>query len=46
MDLQCKICKHNFTSLFLLQRHQNKTIPCGVELKCDRCKKYLKIFQH
>jgi hypothetical protein len=28
-----------FTNQFLFEKHKNRTIPCGVVLSCDRCKK-------
>lgn len=41
MDLQCKICNVNFTSEYLLSRHQNRKIPCGTIFKCERCYRIL-----
>ena len=39
--LQCNICKTQFTSDYLLLKHQNRKIPCNVIFECIRCKRIL-----
>lgn len=39
--LTCEDCKVNFTNVYLLSKHQNRKVPCGVIFECIRCKKVL-----
>lgn len=39
----CKICKRNFSSIYLLDKHNNKKYPCGIILQCNGCNKIFKL---
>jgi hypothetical protein len=41
MTFLCEICKGQFTSEYLLNKHQNRKNPCDVVFECIRCKKIL-----
>ena len=41
MVIKCDRCKVQFTTEYLLSKHQNKKIQCGIIFECERCKKIL-----